>query len=114
MALLLNGVLLISAHENSHCRIFLFKGTVDFQFCVIYKNFLTPIFVVFTGCLMLYFRERIFQRKYFCIFSNCLTSWKGILVKRARHTILDIANVLNTTILPSNVKFLIFLKFRTP
>ena len=114
MTLLLNGVLIISAHENSHCRIFLSKGTVDFQFCVIYKNFLTPIFVVFTGCLMLYFWERIFQRKYFCIFSNCLTSWKGILVKRARHTILDIANVLNTTILPSNVKFLIFLKFRTP
>ena len=112
MTLLLNAVLLISTHENSHRTNFLSKSTADFQFCVICQNLL--IFVVFAGCLMVYFRVRIFQRKYFCIFSNCLTNWKGILVKRARHTILDIAIVLNTIILPSNVKFLIFLKFRTP
>ena len=43
-----------------------------------------------------------------------MTSWAGILVKRARKTIFDIANVLNTTIPPSNVRFLILHKFRTP
>ena len=71
---------------------------------------LQPLQVV--SCLI--FRVESFQRKDFCIFSNSLTTWWGILVKRARKTIFDIANVLNTTILPSNVRFLILHKFRTP
>ena len=39
---------------------------------------------------------------------------KGDFGLRAGKIIFDIANVLNTTILPSNVRFLILHKFRTP
>ena len=91
---------------QKHCRL-----TILYDMSTFFKPpSLCSLQVV--SCLI--FGVESFQRKDFCIFSNSLTALWGILVKRARKTIFNIANVLNITILPSNVRFIILHKFSTP
>ena len=115
MTLLLNAVVLISPHTNC-CRItFVSNNTVDLKILYDISMFLKPPSLQSLQVVsFVIFEVQSFQINYFCIFSNSLTTQWGILVKRARKTIIDIANVLDTTILPPNVRFFILHKFRTP
>ena len=115
MTLLLNAVVSISTHENCHCITFVSKNTVDLRFCMIYQRFLSHRLCILYRLFHVLFSEKSLSKEKIFVFS--LTLWQlgwGILVKRARKTFFDIANVLNTTILPSNVRFFILHKFKTP
>ena len=63
--------------------------------------------------LCLIFGDDWFQRKYFCIFSISSIIYFGTTDVRHKWTILDKANVLNTIILLSIVKFLMRQILRT-
>ena len=97
MILLLIVDLLISIHENSPHITFLSKSTVGLQFCMIYQHFLSH-----------FSKQKVF------VFSLIFWQHVGEILVKANNAIFDIASVLNTASLSSNVTFLILQKFRTP
>ena len=76
--------------------------------------FQSSSFIVITKCFMLYRRSReLFYKKAFCVFSSSFATYFATVVINDWKTNFDIAIVLEITVFPYSVRFLIFHIFNT-